>query len=358
MDWTLIDPFESLTRLRQGLPAVDVRSAGEFAQGYIPGFINGPILNDEQRHQVGWTYKHVGSEKAVTLGHQLVDPLRPTLVSEWRKVLPSSGTTAGMVACWRGGLRSEIAARWLAEAGVEGARIRGGYKALRALLLEQIEVAREWVVVGGLTGSGKSELLRALPAPYVLDLEDLAKHRGSAFGGFLHEPQPAQQTFENAIGLQLLGHTGVMVVENESSMIGRCAVPATIRSSIERSPLVRLWSSMEERVARVHNDYVAEPLRLHSSDTVKTSLLTSLARIAKALGGVRMARAAGQISAAFDRQDYSCAAHQPWIETLLKEYYDPMYEYGLKRDERKLLFEGEFHAVREFLTDFVDRRRS
>jgi len=349
-----LSPLEGLNQLRKGVRALDVRSPGEFSQGHIPGFRNIAILNDEHRHQVGWTYKNSGHESAVELGHQLVDPIRGELVSSWRAVLGDEG----LVICWRGGLRSEIAADWMREAGLKPHRVAGGYKALRGLLLQETERAREWVVLGGLTGSGKTELLRALPAAHTLDLEAAAKHRGSAFGGFVREPQPAQQTFENVVGMELLGRAGVTIVENESSLIGRCAVPAAVRAGIEHSVLVRLVCSFEERVRRVHEEYVEEPLRRHPPEEVQTVLLNALARIAKSLGGVRMAAAATQISGAFLREDHSLPSHQPWIESLLKEYYDPMYEYGIKRDQRKLLFEGEFHATRDFLSDLINRRRA
>ena len=354
MSWPLLKPCEGLMRLQKGAAALDVRSPGEFLQGHIPGFINIAILNDEHRHQVGLTYKTLGNEKAVELGHQLVDPLRPELVNSWSQTLHGE---PGLVTCWRGGLRSKIAAQWIAESGAAGARLEGGYKALRHVLMEEIEKPREWVVLGGLTGSGKTEVLRQLPALGVLDLEGLAKHRGSAFGRYMGAPQPAQQTFENGIGLRMFNNDGVLVVENESSLVGDCSVPLIIRTAIRQSPMVRLMTTMDERVERVFAEYVIEPLENHSRDAVRETLLSAVFRIKKALGGLRASQVGADISKAFASESVSVEDHRPWIESLLKEYYDPMYEYGLKRDQRKILFEGTHEAVRGFLADLISRRR-
>ena len=346
MSWPQLKPFEGLMHLKKGRPALDVRSPGEFIQGHIPGFTNIAILDDDHRQQVGLAYKKLGNEKAVELGHQLVDPLRSVLVSSWRQSLARG---PALVTCWRGGLRSTITAQWLAESGAEGVRAEGGYKALRHLLMEEIETPREWVVLGGLTGSGKTEVLKQLPAHGVLDLEDLAKHRGSAFGGYVGEPQPSQQTFENAIGLHMFDNCGLLIVENESSMVGHCAVPPLVRAAIRNSPLVRLQVTLEQRVARVFDEYVVQPLRLHPRETVRDTLLSAIFRIAKKLGGVRAGHISGLIGAAFKAESASVEDHRPWIESLFKEYYDPMYEYGLQRDQRKILFKGTlpFLAVAE-----------
>ncbi len=353
--WPQVAPFEGLKLLKNGLAALDVRSPGEFLEGHIPGFINIGILNDEHRHQVGLTYKTLGNEKAVNLGHQLVDPSRSDLVKSWRQALDEK---PGLVACWRGGLRSKIAAEWLADSGAEGQRIEGGYKALRQVLLQEINHPREWVVLGGLTGSGKTEVLKQLAPAGVLDLEGLAKHRGSAFGRRQNDPQPAQQTFENGIGLILFDNPGLIVVENESALVGDCSVPLAIRVAIRESALVRLVTTMDDRVRRVFAEYVVEPLATSGSDAVRDTLLAAVMRIKKALGGLRAEDVSAQIQAAFAGQSVSVEDHRPWIESLLKDYYDPRYEYGLKRDQRKILYEGSHEAVRGFLADLISRRRA
>jgi tRNA 2-selenouridine synthase len=234
------------------------------------------------------------------------------------------------------------------EAGMNGLRVHGGYKGLRRLLLEEINRPRNWVVLEGLTGSGKTELLRRLDSRRVVDLEELACHRGSAFGGFLSKPQPAQQTFENSIGLRLFGSGGAFVVENESSTIGRCALPGAIRCGIAQGKIVRLTAGMDERVTRIFEEYVAEPVRENGVEKVLASLRRSIERITKALGGARSLALLRMLDEAF-KSEVVLARHRPWIEFLLVEYYDPRYQYGLKRDERPLLFEGDAKAVSDYL---------
>lgn len=346
MSWPLLSAREGLKKIRENVPALDVRSPGEFVDGFIPGFRNVAILNDDHRHQVGLTYKHEGNQKAVELGHRLVDPLRADLVEQWRQAFAGR---EGLVCCWRGGQRSEISARWMEEAGLRGLRVHHGYKGMRRVLLEEIARPREWIVVGGLTGSGKTELLQRLDSARVLDLEALACHRGSSFGGFLDRPQPSQQTFENAIGLHLFENPAALIVENESSMIGRCALPETIRRGIEEGQVIRLIAGLEERVERVFQEYVAEPVKGHGVEPVRLALRGSIGRISKALGGVRAAELLRLLDEAF-AAELSLESHWRWIEFLFVEYYDPRYQYGIRRDERKVLLEGCAKAVLEFLT--------
>lgn len=352
MKWPEIDALTALRQIRDGRPAIDVRSPGEFKEGAIPGYHNVAILNDEHRHEVGWTYKNKGREDAIALGHRLVDPLRAELIEKWRSI---AGET-GLVTCWRGGLRSSTAAEWLAEAGVSGERISGGYKAQRHILLNSISESREWFVVGGLTGCGKTELLAALPQHSVLNLESMACHRGSAFGGMIGVPQPSQQTFENTIGLKLLDAGGPLVVENESSLIGTCSIPMPIRQAIAEAPFIRLHSSLEERVKRIFQEYVVAP-QISREDLLQLHL-NSTQRISRTLGGLRFAKLQTLLREAFAKPALELADHQPWIESLLEEYYDPMYEFGVKKVTRPIVFEGTYESVLNFLTHSLDRRRA
>jgi tRNA 2-selenouridine synthase len=345
MSWPLLGAREGLKLLKNGTPAIDVRSPGEFAVGSIPGFRNIAILDDDHRHQVGLTYKIEGNQRAVELGHRLVDPIRPYLVEGWTKVL---GGREGLVICWRGGQRSMISAEWMYEAGLSGRRIEGGYKALRRVLIDETDRPRKWIVVDGLTGSGKSELLRQLDPLRVLDLEALAVHRGSAFGSVIGRLQPSQQTFENAVGLQLLDMGERVVAENESSMVGRCALPVGVAAGIEGASVVRLLVSMEERVARTFGEYIAEPARELGVEPVRQAMLASLGRISKALGGVRYRDLLAMMEKAF-AEGVVLEAHFGWIEYLFREYYDLRYLHGLRRDSRAVVFEGDFAAAAEFL---------
>lgn len=341
--WPTISAAEGLTRLRAGARGLDVRSEGEFARGELPGFANVPILGDEHRHLVGLCYKERGQERAIELGHELVLPLRESLIARWRAVAPD------MVVCWRGGLRSRITSEWLAEAGVGGVRVEGGFKAMRAELLAAFSSLPPLLVLSGLTGAGKTEFLRSLPASEYVDLEGLARHRGSAFGLEMDVKQPAQQTFENALGFAFWRVGDRRIVEDEGGLIGTCALPAALRACMLRSPVVVLDSTLEERVARTFDEYVARPLLRYPRGRVRQHLLDATERIGRRLGGLRLAALRRELFAAFALPEMSLDGHAGWISMLLTEYYDPQYEYGLKRWEREIVFRGDARAVREFL---------
>ena len=191
---------ELLALLRSGTPGIDFRAPAEYAKGHLPHSINLPILDDEQRREVGRTYRLQGPEAARKLGHKRVSgSLREARIQSWITQLKAAPNT--YCYCWRGGERSQIAAAWLAEAGFAPLRVPGGYKALRHLCLATLvqfaeQQACQWQLLGGRTGSGKTDLLKRVP--WAIDLEGLANHRGSAFGRQA-SPQPALASFENAL---------------------------------------------------------------------------------------------------------------------------------------------------------------
>lgn len=358
MEWASISPLEGLSRLKRGARAVDVRSPGEFALGSIPGFANIPILHNEHRHEVGLAYKKKGQDQAISLGMSLVEPLKAGLIKGWQDELSSVQPESRLLICWRGGLRSKIAASWLAEQGLEGVRVSGGYKALRGELLSRLECLPEFVVLGGMTGSGKTDLLRELPAEFVLDLERNANHRGSSFGLKINSVQPHQQTFENASLLALFGGPALMAVESESRMVGSCVVPAQLKAAMDRSPMILLDSPMEERVGRIFAEYVKAPLLAASRSDVRMHLGAALERVQRRLGGLRFQAIRTQLADAFSRSDMTLENHAPWIESLLREYYDPLYEHSLAANERTVLFRGGYGPVKDFLADRLSRRRA
>jgi tRNA 2-selenouridine synthase len=358
MEWASITPREGLRRLKSGASALDVRSQGEFEHGSIPGFTNVPILNDDHRHQVGLTYKNSGQAEAIALGHRLVESLKDGMVNRWCSILEGADPDRRLLICWRGGLRSKLAAEWLAARSMAGVRVAGGYKAMRAELTALAENPPGLYVLGGLTGSGKTELLRELPGAHVLDLEAYANHRGSSFGLKMDSRQPHQQTFENSVGLALLDAPGVMAVEAESRMIGRCLVPDALKEAMDRSPMIVLETGLEERARRIFAEYVLEPAGRASANELHGFLAAALERVHRRLGGLRFQRIRSELQAAFTAPEYEFENHAPWIESLLREYYDPLYEHSLRVNERPVLFRGDHAAVKDFLADRFDRRRA
>ena len=187
--------------LRAGRTLIDVRAPVEFARGALPGAVNLPLMDDEERRRVGIRYKQAGQGAAIELGERLVGgALKRRRVEAWRGCLAAHPDA--LVYCFRGGLRSQIAQQWLAEAGIERPRIQGGWKAMRQALCRHTDAAAErpMLVVGGLTGCAKTALVQCAGGP---DLEACARHKGSAFGR--HPlPAPAQIDFEHALGRELL----------------------------------------------------------------------------------------------------------------------------------------------------------
>src|SRR5690606_6237145 len=209
-------------------PLLDVRAPIEFSKGAFPLAHNLPLLSDEERHRIGICYKRKGQQAAIELGHELVSgAVKVERIAAWDAYLRDHPD--GYLYCFRGGLRSQTVQQWLkTETGRDAPRILGGYKAMRNFLIDTTTttVARcDLVLVAGLTGSGKTELLVQLDN--AIDLEGHAHHRGSSFGKHA-TPQPEQINFENALAIDFLkkrakGHQ-VLVLEDEGRMIGRCAL--------------------------------------------------------------------------------------------------------------------------------------
>ncbi|CAD5106244.1 tRNA 2-selenouridine(34) synthase MnmH [Zestomonas carbonaria] len=351
-------------------PMVDVRAPVEFHKGAFPGVLNLPLMNDLERQKVGTCYKYHGQQAAIELGHQLVSGrTKAERIEAWAAFARANPN--GYLYCFRGGLRSQIVQQWLkSEAGIDYPRVIGGYKALRNFLLETTRQAVEqcdFVLVGGLTGCGKTEVIAELDAG--LDLEAHANHRGSSFGKRA-TGQPEQIDFENRLAIDLLKRRAAgaacFVLEDEGRTIGRCAVPLELYQGMQRFPLVWLEDSFEDRVERILRDYVtdlcAEFVAVHGAEAgfplFAERLLQSLSNILKRLGGERYQRMRTLMQDALDEQQRSGTIdlHRAWIEGLLREYYDPMYAYQRELKAERIEFAGEQEAVLAYLRERAPRR--
>ncbi len=335
--------------LAGGVPLIDVRAPVEYAQGAFPGAANLPLLTDTERHEVGLTYRNDGRDAALSRGHELVSgTVRAERTRAWAEF---AGDRPG---CWlycaRGGLRSRIAQSWLQETGVAVPRVAGGFKSLRRACLDTLERAagdaRHWLVLAGRTGSGKTRVIGTLTD--AIDLEALARHRGSAFGA-RSGGQPTPIDFENALAVAYLKHDAPrLVLEDESRTIGRLALPPAWFERMGAAPLVLLEVTIEERIANIRGEYVEAPLAGGMpSEQLQARLVESLDRIRKRLGGDRHRN----IRAALDR-GFRDGDHDAWIRLLLDWYYDPMYDYQLRGKRNRIVFRGGTAAVREYLGDY------
>lgn len=339
---------------RAALQLVDVRAPVEVGRCQIPSAVNLPILTDDERHAVGTCYRQHGQEAAIRLGVELTGPHREARVASWRSAVRAADGPSAFV-CWRGGQRSRLAQEWLADGDVP--RVAGGTKAVRRFLLERLEqhvVASEVVVISGLTGCGKTELLHALAnsAPrdvLALDLEGLANHRGSAFGG-MPDGQPSQQTFENRLGATVqLAAPRLILLEDEARNVGRLELPVYVWTKTKQSPVVMLEATHEERVARIAREYVFEPTLTQGRDLVREGLRDNLKKLAKRLGGLRYEQCLEALSYAdHDERWQTVEAHEPWIAPLLTDYYDRFYGRAIERLARPVAFRGCAQEVLEW----------
>ncbi len=342
-------------------PMMDTRAPIEFTKGAFPGVLNLPLMTDLERQRVGTCYKQQGQQAAIVLGHQLVSgDIKQQRVQAW--VDFARAHPDGLLYCFRGGLRSQIVQQWLREAGIDYPRVGGGYKAMRTFLLDTTEQALQqcdFVLLGGMTGTGKTQVLGQLDN--ALDLEGHANHRGSSFGRRA-TGQPSNIDFENRLAVDLLKkrERGVQsfVLEDENRMIGSCALPLSLYQSMQGLPMVWLEDRLDSRVQRILDDYVvnlsAEFVAVHGEEgfaLFTERLLESLNKIHKRLGGERHQRLLLLMEAALAEQARSgdVELHRAWIEGLLGEYYDPMYAFQRESKGARIEFMGEHGAVLDYL---------
>lgn len=328
--------------LLKSIPIIDVRSPLEFAQGAVSSAVNLPLLNDVERKKVGTAFKEGGQPSAIAKGLEILPiEVRDVRVARWVRFLDQHPNA--LICCWRGGLRSKIVQTWLHETGWQVPRVVGGSKAIRTFCMNTIDAAGQYdyIVLAGRTGSGKTQLLKELRPS--IDLEGLAQHRGSAFGGDTAS-QPPPVNFESALARDLLSLQGTrsILVEDESRVIGKLAIPESLFDKMSISPVVVLEADEAERIHHIYQTYV--------QGTPEEVMLSNLEKIQKRLGMERYCEIRASIENAYftrDRED-----HFSWLTLLLRYYYDPMYDYQLARKKDRLIYSGSKSAVKEFLMTY------
>ncbi|MFC5478358.1 tRNA 2-selenouridine(34) synthase MnmH [Massilia suwonensis] len=299
---------------------IDARSEGEYALDHLPGAINCPVLDNEERIQVGTLYKQVGSFEAKKLGAALVARNIARHLEEQFGDKPRDWKP--LVYCWRGGNRSGSLAHILAKIGWPVVQLDGGYKAYRAAVSSALEAppALQWRVICGTTGSGKSRLLETLEGigAQVLDLERLAAHRGSVLGHLPHEPQPTQKMFETRIWdkLRHFDPSRPVFVESESKKVGNLRVPEAVMASMRAAPCVALTLSRANRVRLLMEDY------------------EHFARDPQALNGQleHLVQLHGRARIDAWHELANSGAMPELVDQLLVEHYDPAYLRSIDRN--------------------------
>ncbi len=348
----LVSSSQIPTLLKDCVPLLDVRAPVEFQRGAFPTAVNLPLLEDNEREQVGKTYKKHGRDAAIALGHELVsDSTRDARMGAWQKFCGDNPDA--VLYCFRGGLRSQLVQQWLAAAGISIPRIEGGYKRMRRVLMEVLEqqaAQDRFIVVAGKTGSAKTHLIKQLPVH--VDLEGRAGHRGSAFGTLVGG-QPNQVNFENELAIDFLRLPDTLnkiFVEDESHAIGSLSVPLALYQRMSASPIALIEESLERRSEIIRRDYIEDNFArfkaAHPGDYQQlfTEYLEgSLAKIRKRLGGEGYERIRGIMteSLAAHLEEGDQRAHEDWIVELLRDYYDPMYEYQMHKKLPRVVFRGD-----------------
>lgn len=304
----------------QELPLIDVRSPGEYKKGHISGAINIPLFSDEERAHVGAVYMQKSKTEAIELGYKYVEPKLQFFIDEARKATLNNKLA---VHCWRGGMRSKAFAEHVESDEIDEVYvIKGGYKAFRKQVLTSFEIDCKLNILGGYTGSGKTQILKHLKAngEQTIDLEALANHKGSVFGGMGKTISLSSEQFENNLFWQWknLDFSLPIWLEDESATIGHVHIPASLYQKMRESRLVFLDIPKEKRAKYLVSEYKA---------CDKTVLAENIRKISKKLGDLRTVEAINWL----EKDNYFEAA------TLILNYYDKYYLKGLSKRNRNLV---------------------
>ncbi|HWY10551.1 MAG TPA: tRNA 2-selenouridine(34) synthase MnmH [Bacteroidia bacterium] len=288
---------------------VDVRSPVEFAKGHMPGAINIPLFDDMERAEIGTLYKAKGKEDAIMRGLEIVSPKLTEYIKQTKN---KTQNTRVMVYCFRGGMRSNSFGWLLNTAGLQCQILEGGYKAYRNFVLKKFEQPYKLMLLGGATGSGKTEILKNLKdqVPF-LDLEGLAHHRGSAFGGIGQPAQLPQQLFENNLynDLKLIDASKPFLIEDESMSIGYNKIPYPFWLQMKKAPIIKIMVPFDLRVIRLVNEYGKEDVE---------KLKQSVKNISQQLGP----------NNAKDCLQWLDEGKLADVAAMTLKYYDRAYEYN------------------------------
>jgi tRNA 2-selenouridine synthase len=299
--------------LAEKYQVVDVRSPSEFKAGHIPGSVNIPLFDDRERESVGVKYAKEGRSKAILRGIEMTGPAMHLKLKEAIRVAQKELL---LLYCWRGGMRSEAMA-WLFSLGdIPVEVLEGGYKSYRHHILAGLSVKRKTIVLGGMTGSSKTHILKRLKElnHQVIDLERLANHKGSAFGAFGKPPQPSSEHFTNLLYNEWknLANDLPVWMEDESRNIGTVFMPDLFYENLNDSPVIVLIMDIRTRMPRLVEEYSAYP-----NDMIRESIV----RISKRLGGDNTKEALSAV----DTGNFEKA-----VEIVLR-YYDKAYMFGINR---------------------------
>jgi tRNA 2-selenouridine synthase len=331
----VLDPITFLGASK-GQIILDVRSESEFELGHIPGAFSLPLFNNDERAIVGTIYKKQNAQKAMEKGLEIAGPKLAEMVNKAKSIC---GNKSAYVYCWRGGKRSESVAWLLNMAGINSNIMLGGYKAYRSLLPHFCESNLQVKVVGGFTGSAKTELLQVLKnkGEQIIDLEQLANHKGSAFGNLLNETQPSSEHFSNLLldDLNNLDKSKQVWVEDESKTIGSVFIPNEFYDIMKTAPLFILERSKQERIKHLVDSYGH-----HSTEELRRGF----DKIGKRLGGQHLKSA----------QESILSGQLDVAVNIALTYYDKKYKHGIdQNDSPKKTLDGKGMSLSQIADELI-----
>jgi tRNA 2-selenouridine synthase len=304
----------SFLRKAQFTPVIDVRSPAEFEKGHFPGAINIPLFSNKERAIVGTKYKRESRDTAMTEAMIFASEKVDYYLDEIAKV--KTDRKEILILCWRGGMRSLAMARLFIADGYKVEILEGGYKNYRHEVLNSFHQALKLVVIGGMTGSGKSDILKEINRlnEQVIDLEKIAHHKGSAFGALGQAEQSSIEQFENDLhaAFSVLDCSKTIWLEDESQLVGKVRIPEPLFTQIRRAKVFKLQLDKELRIRRLLKEY---------TNFDENLIITSIQSISKKLGGLATKQAIEAVKA----NDFYSAIN------IVLSYYDKAYSYGLSK---------------------------
>lgn len=315
--------IESFLELSQTIPIVDVRSPGEYKKAHIPGAFNIPLFSDTERALIGTIYKQKSKDQAIILGLEIVGPKMKDLVLQAKKLANEKNI---LIHCWRGGMRSASVAWLFKTAGLNPLILKGGYKEYRRFSKQQLAQKIYFIVLSGSTGSGKTDILKEMHklGEQIIDLENLAHHKGSAFGAIGQKEQLENEQFENNLfeEFRKLDPKKIIWIEDESKSIGKNFIPPEFFDSMRKAPIFKINIDKKIRIERLKREY---------TDVDKEVLISNINKIKKRLDGLsaKLAVEAVEIGDFGRAIDYTL------------EFYDKAYKFGLEKRENPNITEFE-----------------
>ncbi len=298
---------------------IDVRAPIEFFKGHLPNAINIPLFEDSERAEIGTLYKQQGKDTAVNRGLEIVSPKMTSFVNQVKAL---SKNKKVFVYCFRGGMRSNSFAWLMNTSGLDAVIMKGGYKAFRNYVLDYFEQDRKIILLGGKTGSGKTDILKKLKEQtlQIVDLENIAHHKGSAFGSINEQKQNPQQVFEHQLYDQFseLDNSQYVILEDESQTIGFNKLPQGLWQQMKQASIIKLEIPFELRVQKLVEDYTTVDI---------DALKTCVGKIAQQLGTLNTKLCLQYL----DDRNLSDVARLSLL------YYDRAYEFNYKNKKQPII---------------------